>query len=1423
MNYYSSLKNNVFGFFIALLSVINCSSQQLLNNYHYKTFQHNNLKDFCLDENENMYVCMSFTDTSIVDMDINDSNEYLVTNNIEQYIITKYDSNQELVWSYVVENYFDWTTRFVRMEVKNNYLYILYNLKNNSVDVDFKDQTNTPALTQGGWHIAKYDLEGNFKWVSSVADYPERIYDFDVDNFDNIILSGAVYDAYDKNDIYINKLNPSGLSMWKKYIGEPSFSNERAECIAVDAFGNFFIGGYFQAGNFNAPDTFYVSSDDDNEDLFLAKYDINGELTWFNHFQNTTTCTSCNYGKIEDIEIDPFGNVLFSGRFHGSFNFGVTHTSSGDANAIIAKFDTDGNYIWSKSFGSSFDEDDYARWIRCDEVGDIFVTGRHHSNTVSDTSLVAIGDEDDYLLKLDREGNFIYANSYNTSGFQPSIIRYVKDGKYFIGGESDYTEGMHYGGVILDSTNGFSNGYILSCKDNSHRTLNKFSGYVIADDNSNCTKDTMENGLISVIKVLPEGYYTSSNSDGYFELNVDTGTYEIEQILVGQSSLLANQICPDSSYTITFDTVGVDTSGFNFYNETTKCPLLTVDVFSNRRRRCEQSYTYIYYSNQGFVDTSNVKIYLELPEYVNLISSDYSYTIDSTGLIVFDIGDLKAGESGKIIIVDEVECIEGISGLTQCTKARIEPYKNCMYMSDGSWDNSNVEVTGECVKDSITAIYIVNTGQNMIDSSGYRIYLDNELHTSSKFKLVSNDTLYFQINSQGQTVRVEADQHLDHPDGNSPTVSIENCASDNATISYGQINNNVMDDEMDNVEIHCLEIIDSYDPNDKTVSPEGIGVNNYVKPNTKLDYLIRFQNTGTDTAYNVVVVDTLDSNLDFKSIEWGASSHDYKVSFSGKEKIVVSFMFKDIYLPDSTADELNSQGFIKFKINPIDAISNNTIISNSANIYFDYNSPVKTNDAWVTVFDTIIQSLTSALLLNCDTTLPPQLTLSFLDTSICVNDTIQISAIGPESIFWNGDNLIDFNSTEINISPASSQEYVAKGYSSNSCYEAIDTVAVLVNDLPTVTASSSDSLICLNETITLIGSGAQSYTWGNGVTDGVSFAPTSTEKYTVLGVDSNGCENMDSVLIVVSALPIVNAGNDTSVCVGNSISLTGSGADTYSWDNGVVDGQPFSPTTSETYTVTGTDINGCQDIDSVLVLYHEQLPTVTASSSDSLICLNETITLTGSGAQTYNWNNGVTDGQPYTPTASATYTVIGTDTNGCENSDSVFVEVYDTIPQANFSYMLTGFEIAMLDSSSSDVNSWLWRIESDSVSNTETGQYTFTENGTYDVCLIASNDCFSDTLCKQLEITGVGIEHQIGNGKIKVYPNPVTHQLTFDIENVKVTSLRIIDMSGRVLDYNVNINSHQYSIDVSTFETGMYFYELRNNEKIVGIGEFLKK
>lgn len=150
------------------------------------------------------------------------------------------------------------------------------------------------------------------------------------------------------------------------------------------------------------------------------------------------------------------------------------------------------------------------------------------------------------------------------------------------------------------------------------------------------------------------------------------------------------------------------------------------------------------------------------------------------------------------------------------------------------------------------------------------------------------------------------------------------------------------------------------------------------------------------------------------------------------------------------------------------------------------------------------------------------------------------------------------------------------------------TITFTIITTPTINAGP-DQTICAGDPTVLSATGAGVggvYVWDNGVTDGVVFNPLATTTYTVTGTAVGGCQGTDQVVVTVSPIPVINAGPDQTICIGDAATLAGSGAGVggvYAWDNGVTDGVAFNPVATNTYTVTGTNSSLCSATDQVTV------------------------------------------------------------------------------------------------------------------------------------------------------------------------------------------------------------------------------------------------
>lgn len=267
------------------------------------------------------------------------------------------------------------------------------------------------------------------------------------------------------------------------------------------------------------------------------------------------------------------------------------------------------------------------------------------------------------------------------------------------------------------------------------------------------------------------------------------------------------------------------------------------------------------------------------------------------------------------------------------------------------------------------------------------------------------------------------------------------------------------------------------------------------------------------------------------------------------------------------------------------------------------------------------------------------------DFAICEGETTSLTASGAVIVEWNNDVV-----NSISFSPLTTTTFTAIVTDENGCKDTTETT-ITVNSLPTVDAGAA-ATICFGETTLLNASGADTYVWSNGTANGASISPSNSVVLTVVGTDVNGCSDDAQLVLTVNPLPQVTAGADVEVCDGTHVVFSANGAISYAWTNGISNDVAFEAANSGTFTVTGTDANGCENTDELELIVNEN-PLVDLGS-DSTTCANygPILLSAGSGFTSYDWNTNAT-----TATISAfitgTYEVTVTDSNGCNGTDAV--------------------------------------------------------------------------------------------------------------------------------------------------------------------------
>ena len=530
------------------------------------------------------------------------------------------------------------------------------------------------------------------------------------------------------------------------------------------------------------------------------------------------------------------------------------------------------------------------------------------------------------------------------------------------------------------------------------------------------------------------------------------------------------------------------------------------------------------------------------------------------------------------------------------------------------------------------------------------------------------------------------------------------------------------------------------------------------------------------------------------------------------------------------------------------------------------------------------------------------------NTTFCQGEATTLTANGGVSYVWNN------ASTGNSISVSQSGVYTVTATNAEGC-SATASITATVNPLPNVNINGNNSF-CQGDNITLTATGASTYVWNNTSTN-TAITVSSAGTYTVTGTDANGCSNIatktvsvnptynvplthsicqgesynfygqslttagtythtlqtvngcDSVLTLslsVKALPTPTITGNTSLCEGETTTLTANGGVSYAWSNAAT-ANSINVSQSGIYIVTATNAEGCSAPANVTVTVNP-LPTITIGGNTTL-CAGNSTTLTASGADSYSWSTGDNTAS-VSISAFGIYTVTGTTTAGCSGTANVTVLV-SQLPVITISgetdicagesttltanggetylwndgttgntltvnlagtYQVIGYNAAGCNAmASATVNVWQPTATELSVECPDScytwNAQTYCTSGDYTQTLQTVHGCDS-VVTLHLTIT-VGIDdHETVD--FKVYPNPTSHvinvQCTMNNAQLGDMELQLVDVYGRLLDVVETpcIASPQtVQIDLSRYAKGVYFIKAVADGKTIAIRKVVKQ
>ncbi|MFM9951399.1 MAG: hypothetical protein ACKV1O_25925 [Saprospiraceae bacterium] len=482
--------------------------------------------------------------------------------------------------------------------------------------------------------------------------------------------------------------------------------------------------------------------------------------------------------------------------------------------------------------------------------------------------------------------------------------------------------------------------------------LHQISGKLWLDQNNNCVGDNDDLALKHwAVHINDENGNTLgstfTNQTGTYSLIVPAGTYTVTPILYNQNF----SFCDPVTQPVTVGGLMPQYAVADFVARAeTDCAQMRVSIQPIGVRPCIERTFYVNYRNDGAVPAENATLEVVLPQGMIYVSATPAPASVNGNTLFFELGQVLPSPGDvwtHVAIRISGDCDLEI-GDELCVIANITPEELCGIAP--GWNGAIMALEGECDENGNAVFTVKNIG-NALNSAPRQILIIEDqivLYQDNISLDPLTELMLPPLTPIGDTSTIIAtvQQEPGFPGDDLVVFSLNNCVGSGGNPTGFGSNAGPF------TATKCFLVVNAYDPNDKNANPLGFGEAHSVRPGTPLEYTIRFQNTGNDTAYLVVLRDTLSNHFNAARTEVLGASHDYEFALVGGN--ILHFTFNNILLPDSTTNLEASQGYILFRVYPKADLAQGTVVENNAAIYFDFNEPIITNTVLRTYEDFIL-------------------------------------------------------------------------------------------------------------------------------------------------------------------------------------------------------------------------------------------------------------------------------------------------------------------------------------------------------------------------------------------------------------------------------------------------------------------------------------
>ncbi|MBK9046813.1 MAG: T9SS type A sorting domain-containing protein [Bacteroidetes bacterium] len=735
-------------------------------------------------------------------------------------------------------------------------------------------------------------------------------------------------------DYWIVKTDSLGNIQWQNTIG--GSGDDELYSISPTSDGGYILGGR------SSSDVSGDKTENSNciHDYWIIKTDSLGLIQW----QNTIGGNGTDY--LYSISQTSDGGYILGGNSDSNISGDKSKNSIGGYDYWIVKTNNLGTIQWQQTIGGN--DKDELHSIEQTSDGGYIMGGFSNSNISGDkteNSIGALGKPDFWIVKTDSLGNIQWQNTIGGSSFEYLYsVEQTSDGGYILGGTStsnisgDKTENSNggydfwivktdsIGNIQWQNTIGGHNTdelYTISHTSDRGYVLGGFSASNLSGDKTENRISSTVNSDYWIVKTDSLGIIQWQNTIGGKYVD---GIYSIEQIS-GGGFILGGL----SSSNISGDKTETTNGGTDFWviKITDNYNLIRGNMFFDA-------------NSNNTIDVGELPVSSKKIVESNTGRFGFSEQNGNYNVSVLNPGNYTVAPD----LINYYTAVPASHNATFTGIQQTDSLNDFALQPAGVFNDLCVNITPlGPFRSGFNASYMVNysnVGTTTLNPTVI-FFPDNDVSFVSASPVATSVTLDSLVWNFGPLAPFQSGQIL-------ITVNVNIGLPIGTLINSGVRIEPIAGDAnlLCNQSYWELYTTGSYDPNDIVVDEDTLLSTQFPNP-PFLEYLIRFQNTGNDTAFTVKILNLIDTTmLDLSSFEFVASSHPVNLSWLPWERNM-KFMFNNILLPDSAANEPQSHGFVRYRIQPKSNLIAGDSITNNAAIYFDFNDPILTNTAYTQI------------------------------------------------------------------------------------------------------------------------------------------------------------------------------------------------------------------------------------------------------------------------------------------------------------------------------------------------------------------------------------------------------------------------------------------------------------------------------------------